>query len=54
MEIEDQKLAQHNETDEVLQKTQNDLISWNTKITIFLGVGAIVAQLLDTLINIFT
>ena len=54
MEIEDQNLVQHNQTDEALQKRQNALIEKNTRITILLGGLAILAQLLDTLINLFT
>lgn len=42
----------HNQTDEELQKKQNNLIERNTKITIWIGVGAIIAQLLQTLIDI--
>ena len=42
----------HNQTDEELQKKQNNLIERNTKITIWIGVGAIIAQLLQTLVDI--
>ena len=42
----------HNKTDEQLQKEQNDLISWNTKITILLGSFAILTQIIDTIISL--
>jgi hypothetical protein len=35
-----------------LQEKQNDLIKFNTKITIILGAGAIIAQLIEVLINL--
>ncbi len=44
--------TQHDKIDEQLQKRQNNLIERNTRITIWLGVGAIVAQLLDTVIQL--
>lgn len=54
MQTEDQELAQkqHNQTDEELQLQQNSLIERNTKITILLGILAIVVQILDTIINL--
>ena len=42
----------HEQTDERLQEKQNDLIEKNTRITIILGVLAVLAQVADTIVNI--
>ena len=48
----DSQDRQHQQIDEKLQNKQNTLIERNTKITIVLGLGAILAQLLEVIINI--
>lgn len=48
MPTDDQNLVheQHFETDEALQEKQNALISYNTKVTVFLGALAVILGLL--------
>ena len=47
------RILLYQQNDIKLQKEQNDAIKFNTKITIILGVGAILAQVLEVLINIY-
>lgn len=42
----------HDKIDEQLQQKQNSLIERNTKITIWLGAGAILAQIIDTIVQL--
>lgn len=48
MPTDDQNMVQeqHFETDEALQEKQNALISYNTKVTVFLGALAVILGLL--------
>lgn len=54
MPSEDQTIVQeqHFETDEILQKRQNSLISRNTKVTVVLGVAALLAELIQIVVEI--
>lgn len=48
----DNQQDRHNRTDEQLQQEQNALIERNTKITIWLGISAIIAQIIDTVAHL--
>ena len=46
-----QKVMLYQKNDEKIQKEQNDLINWNTKVTIIIGSLAILAQVAEVLIS---